>query len=75
MDSKTDAALTSVIKGMQALTLGVELTRALVGVMRASRPELAGVTDAEIIARYQDASAKAHQAVLDDQQQLERESA
>lgn len=74
MNAKTSQAITDIIGGMQALTLGVQLTTALIGVIRASRPELDTITDAEIIARYQAAAAAEHQAVLAEQQRLNRET-
>lgn len=74
MNATTTQALDTIIRGMQALTIGVQLTTALVGVIRASRPDLDLVTDTEIIARYQALAAAAHQAVLADQQRLDRET-
>jgi len=74
MNAKTTQALDSIIGGLQAMTIGVQLTTALVGVIRASRPDLDLVTDTEIIARYQALAATAHQAVLADQQRLDRET-
>lgn len=74
MTTKTTQALDTIIGGMQALTLGVELTTAFIGIIRASRPELATLTDAEVIARYQAAAAREHQAVLADQQRIDRET-
>ena len=74
MTATTTQALDTIIRGMQALTIGVQLTTALVGVIRASRPDLDLVTDTEIIARYQALAAAAHQAVLADQQRLDRET-
>lgn len=74
MNAKTSQAITDIIGGLQALTLGVQLTTALVGVIRASRPELDTLTDAEVIARYQAAAAREHQAVMADQQRIDRET-
>lgn len=74
MNATTSQALDTIIGGLQAMTIGMQLTTAVIGVIRASRPDLDLVTDAEIIARYQVLAAREHQAVLADQQRLERET-
>ena len=70
-------AINQIIAGLAQAQVGVSAATALVQLVQALRAPTAaptGLTDLEIAQRYVTASSAAHQAVLNDEQRLDRET-